>query len=409
MRGELLHLLIFAAVCLIAYMRSALPDFREEEVYIRGKVVGDILQEVGSFRTRVLIEESELEEIEGRTALLRVYGYLPVDIRELSLIGSVSVKSNRVFVSAGANDVEYLKPSPGIRDLLMERYRRASGDDPVASLGLSFLFGEPRELLPSETQRGFLRTGLVHLLVVSGLHVGAVALVLSKMLPRFWGLRLSLAGVLLYTLFVVPHNPPVLRASLMFVLILLCLLTFRRPNTPAILLFSGSVILLIFPHYLFSYSFWLSFFATAYIVLMLEGLEGRGLFKTALVSLSAFTGTAPLVSTFSHISPLSVLFTPLLTPVVLVYSLFGVVSLLTFMSLPPFVELFNLLGDIFRGSVNLLSGVSLQVYPSLSFWEAVVLTLSGAVSLYLLRGAYRLVPLAVINCWLLVRGLWISS
>ena len=404
-RGELIHLLIFLVVLLTAYWRSSLPDFKEREVYLRGTIVGDIVRDPGYTLTRIKIEESEVEEIEGRKATLKVYGYLPAQAREVALIGNVSIRSNRVFVSAGWADVEVLPQRRSVRDFLMERYLQTSRNREVTPLGLSFLFGEPRELLPSELQRDFLSTGLVHLLVVSGLHVGTIALVLSKMLPRFQGMKLALAGILLYTAFVVPNEPPVLRASIMLSIILLSLLTFRRPNTLAILFFSGAVILLLYPYYVFSYSFWLSFVATAYIILAIKDLEAGTRAKTLVASASAFTGVAPLVSTFSGISPLSVIFTPLLSPLVLIYSLLGVLSLITLMSLPPLVDAFNLVGVIFWKAVSLASNLSFRLYPEIGFYEAVFITLIGIVSLYLLKGYAKLLPLAIMNLWLLLRAL----
>ncbi len=404
-RAELLHLLLFFFAMLLAYQRSNLPDFKEKEVYVRGKIVGDVIKDPGYTLTKIRIEESEVKEIEGRKALLKVYGYLPPEANEIAFLGNVSVKGNRIFLHTKEAELDVLSPERGIREFLMERYTKTSMDKSMVPLGLSFLFGQPRELLPSDVQRSFLNTGLVHLLVVSGLHVGTIALVLSKILPRFQGMKLALVGIGFYTLFIVPSEPPVLRASIMLSLVLLSLLTFRRPNMISILLFSGTVILTLYPHYLFSYSFWLSFVATAYIVLAIKDLEASTKVKTLLASASAFTGVAPLVSTFSGVSPFSVIFTPIISPIVLLYSLFGVLSLLTMMSFPPFVDLFNLTGSAFEKSVELTSSISFRLYPQIGLYEAVILVLAGLFFLYALRGYYKLISLAGINLWLLLRAL----
>ncbi|HIQ30733.1 MAG TPA: ComEC/Rec2 family competence protein [Aquifex aeolicus] len=403
-RNEFIHLVVFLVVCAVAWWRSGLESFVEDGVYVRAVVEGDVLRESGYIQARVRIEESEIEEIEGRSALLRVYGYAPVHVGGVSLFGRVSASGRGVFISANAEDVEVFRPKRGLREILMDRYVRLSFDKDATGLGLSFLFGQPRELLPSDLQKDFLRTGLVHLLVISGLHVGSIALILMKMLPRPWGLKLSLVGVLLYTAFVVPANPPVLRATIMFVFLILSALAFRQPNTLAILLFSGSIILLLYPHYLFSYSFWLSFIATAYILTALRDMEISKLWKSLTVSLAAFTGTASLVSTFSFVSPISVILTPLLAPLALAYSFLGVLSLMTFMSFPPLIDLFNLTGKLFAGSVSALSHASLQVYPSLTFPEAVIMTIAGIVSLYALKGISKLVPLLSLNGYLFLRA-----
>ncbi len=403
-RREVFHLILFVLSVLLALERSGIPDFEEEEVYVRGRIVGDVLREGGKTVTKIKVEESEVEEIEGRKCVLVVYGPFPGCGCEVSLIGKLKVKEGKVYIYARGEDVE-LSKTQGIREVLMRRYSEKTKDEEIRGLGLSFLFGEPRELIDPEVQKSFLRTGLVHLLVISGLHVGTIAFILSKLLPRFWGLKLSLIGVSGYTLFIVPHEPPVLRATIMAVLIILSHLTFRNPNHLSILLFSGTVILFVFPYYVSSYSFWLSFFATGYIILTLRDLEGGKVFKTFLVSASAFSGVAPLVSTFSYISPISVLLTPLIAPLVVLYSLFGILSLFTLMSFPPFVDLFNLTGKLFVSFVSLGEKVSKEVYPQLFFWEAVLLSLFGAFFLYVLKGRLKVLPLALVNCWLFIRSL----
>ena len=403
-RPELLHLLLFLLICTVAFFRANLEDFYEEEVYVRGEIVGDMLQEGEYIQTKIRITESEIEDIEGRKALLKVYGHLPTEARHISLIGDVRVTSNRVFIYASSQDVEIMRVEKSLRDFLMERYINNSKDRETTSLGLSFLFGQERELLPSDVQRDFLKTGLVHLLVISGLHIGIIAFLLSYMLPRFWGLKLALVGVLLYSLLIVPAEPPVVRATLMAVLFILSLLSFQPPNSLSILLFSGTLILIAFPHFVFSYSFWLSFVATAYIFLSLKDFEGGRWLKTLLASLSAFTGVSPLIGTFSGISPISVLLTPLLSPIVMLYSFMGILSLVTLMSFPPFVDIFNLAGRVFRGAVELLSGLSFEIYPSLGNTEAVLVVALGAGALYFLKGYSKLAPLLSINAYMLIRS-----
>ncbi len=149
----------------------------------------------------------------------------------------------------------------------------------------------------------------------------------------------------------------------------------------------------------------MSFVATAYIILAIRGLNVDNKIKTLIASLSAFTGVSSLVATFSGISPMSVIFTPLLSPVVLLYSLFGILSLITFMSFPPFVDIFNLMGRIFELSVAYLSDVSFRLYPQLSVTEAFILLSVGAFFLYVLRGFKRLVPLFAISSYLTLKAI----
>ena len=402
MRREILHLIVFSVVMLTAIVRAGLEDFREEGVFMRVAFKGYIEETDSYIRASALVLESEIEELEGRRASLKVLGYVPTETGRLSILGNILVRDNRVYITASAEDVWVEK---SIRNTLIERYDRISKNEEASALGRSFLFGDPREGIPSEVQKDFLSTGLVHLLVISGLHVGTVGLILYKALPRNMGLNLALLGIPLYTYFIVPNDPPVLRASLMFMIMVASALTFRRVNTLAVLLFSGSVILAVYPHYVFSYSFWLSFLATAYILLMMRDLEGGKVFKSVAVSSSAFTGTAPLVGSFSFLSPVSVILTPLIAPIVFIYALLGVASLITFMSFPPLVDMFNLAGLLFLKVVDLASSISFQIYPHIGVYEAIFLSVAGIVALYMLKGRLKLIPVASINGWLLVRSL----
>ena len=301
--------------------------------------------------------------------------------------------------------VERVKDGGGIRRFLKKRYVDHTEDLRVRSLGLSFLFGEPRTQVSPDVQKSFLSTGLVHLLVISGLHIGIIAGIFLKALPRKISLYASLIGVGLYTLLIVPHEPPVLRATIMFALFLISAMTYRKPIPLAILLFSGSIILVLYPHYAFSYSFWLSFFATLYIILFLQENRSRLIPKSFGVSLSAFAGVSPLIASLSYISPLSVVFTPLISPLVVAYSTLGMLSLISGMYFAPFVDLFNFAGGIFIGSVSILESFSLRIIPSVGTIEAVVVTVIGALVMYFLPPQRRfLVPGGMIF-YLFIRSL----
>ncbi len=309
-----------------------------------------------------------------------------------------------MYVYPLTGTLERLKRNGGIRDYLIGKYRQHTEDFRVRSVGLSFLFGEPRTLVSPDLQKSFLSTGLVHLLVISGLHIGIIAGIFLKTLPRSVSPYMSLIGISLYTFFIVPHEPPVLRATLMFTLFLLSAITYRKPVPVAVLLFSGSIILVIYPHFAFTYSFWMSFFATLYILLYIQNNKGGWFSKSIGVSLSAFAGVSALIANVSYISPLSVAFTPLISPLVIAYSTLGMLSLLTTMTFSPFIDLFNFVGGLFIGAVSVLEAVSFKVYPSIGFIEAIVLTIAGAMLMYYLPYQKRIVVPTGLIFYLIIRS-----
>ncbi len=134
----------------------------------------------------------------------------------------------------------------------------------------ALLSGE-RQDVDRATQEAFVRTGTAHVLAVSGLHVGIVALalfVLVSWLRNRW-LRLlcflfSLAGYVLLT----GGRPSITRAALMGVLFVLAVNLGRISRPLNTLGVAGLLLLLFDPTSLFNLGFQLSFAAVAGILLI---------------------------------------------------------------------------------------------------------------------------------------------
>ncbi len=401
--GEAVHLLVFLLVCLLALGRSDIKDSQfKERVLVEFE--GGLYVEEDGIRGRAKILDAERKQLIGRRAWVRLYGVRDLPPGALLIDSKVKISKGRVYITSSYKNVRGVILKSSLRERLMQRYVSKTDSRELSGVGLAFLFGESRAVLTERVKGAFSSTGLAHLLVVSGLHVGTIALILFKLLPFPYGAWLSMAGVSLYVFLIVPHNPPVLRAYLMAMLLLLSLLTFRRANSVSVLFFSGSLILTLYPGYVASYSFWLSFFATLYILLSLQDSRPEGLLKGSLkVSLAAFTGVSPLLSTFGNVSPLSVLLTPLLSPLVFVYSSLGMLCLVSGFLLSPLVELFNLAGELFLLSVEWFNRISFSLYPELHPYEAVALSLAGAVGIKALRDSYT--PHIFVLAWLALRAI----
>ena len=130
-------------------------------------------------------------------------------------------------------------PTPTVGALLAQARRRLrdeidelfAGAPQVAGVLRAMLLGD-RSFVDREEATDFQKTGVFHVLVVAGLHVGALAFAL------YWvgrKLRLSRAGTMLFTLTmlgayvaVVEQRAPVLRAALMAAMVVLGGFFFRR-------------------------------------------------------------------------------------------------------------------------------------------------------------------------------------
>ncbi len=391
-KNHLKTLAIMLLALLLATLRQErLPD----EDLGRGYVVLRVLsvEEGGNhLRLKAEIEGGEFPELYGRDASVRLYGAVDIPSKAFEMEGRVRVKGGRIYISGSHRDIRrVLATKESLRDRLIKRVDERIEDVNTRALFKSFILGESGDILSLSTQADFFLTGLVHLLVVSGFHVGMVALFLRYALPGRYGLYLALLGVILYSLLVVPPNPPVMRAGLMLSLVLISYILYARPDVLSILFLSTGVILFVKPEILSSYSLWLSFFATLYIILSLKDFKGHKLLLPFWVSLFAFLGSSPLIATFSLITPSSILFTPFVSPLFTAFGFYGFLDLLTYMSLPSFP--LELLSQIILSLMDMLSGFSLRLKTHISTASALLLSVLNALILYFAKGYYKLLTL----------------
>lgn len=170
---------------------------------------------------------------------------------------------------------------------------------------------DEREEVDPETIALFSRVGVVHVLSVSGFHVGVLALglfVVASWVPGRW-LRFAIFTVVLasYAL-LVGAGPAILRATIMAIAFMLARTAGRIPRPLNTLGLAALVILLIAPAELFDVGFQLSFASVAGIILLYGRLVWnaarlagrlwrfvavRGAVQAAALSLSAQAFTLP--------------------------------------------------------------------------------------------------------------------
>lgn len=129
-------------------------------------------------------------------------------------------------------------------------------------IAYSCLFGD-KELLSENQYSAYKLSGIAHLLAVSGLHVGIIVLVISKLLEIFkikrWG-KLCIIGVFLffYT-YICNFSISVIRASIMAIILMLSRILKQEYDTYNSISIAGIIIFIINPLCLFDISFVMSF------------------------------------------------------------------------------------------------------------------------------------------------------
>lgn len=187
----------------------------------------------------------------------------------------------------------------------------------------ALLTGDKNEVNP-ETKESFVATGVVHVLAVSGLHVGYVLIILlfiAQVLRIPWGWnRIIVIGGLIFFCFLTGWKPSVIRASMMAGLYVLAPVLNRPANLWNIIAAAAIIILAWDPSYIYDLGFQLSFSAVISIVLFynlindalpetlkvnhIQHTSLRFVWGLFLVSFSAQIGTLPFTAFYFNRIPI---------------------------------------------------------------------------------------------------------
>jgi ComEC/Rec2-related protein len=138
----------------------------------------------------------------------------------------------------------------------------------------SLLLGE-RSYLQKDIREDFKESGIIHVLAISGLHVGILFLFIKNSLKLFrvnnrYIKLIIVVGILLFYSVIAGLSPSVVRAALMCTLIQIGLFLENKNVTLNIVLSSSLLLLLFKPTWLWDLGFQLSYMAVIFIVLVLN-------------------------------------------------------------------------------------------------------------------------------------------
>jgi competence protein ComEC len=178
-------------------------------------------------------------------------------------------------------------------------YPRWSAQGRYGTVLKAVLLGD-RSALDSETIENFRKTGLYHLLVIAGLHVGLLVLLASGLVGLFpLGERarcLMVLGFLIFYSLLVEQRAPTLRATLMISLYLLARLLYRNHSALNTIGLAALVLMAWRPAWLFESGFQLSFSAALLIAGLVAPIVERTTerYRHALRNLDEITLDAQL-------------------------------------------------------------------------------------------------------------------
>ena len=211
--------------------------------------------------------------------------------------------------------------------------------DLPASILSAMVLGQRRGI-PWLVNNAMVKSGTVHILVVSGFNVGIVAFIINLLLKitrvrRKLRIILAVTCLLIYCLVTGATNP-VIRATVMGIMFLLAYIFKREPEMYNSLAGAALFILIINPRQLFDVGFQLSFASVLAIVYFYPKLRDfsriencrikvlRFICDGLLVSLSAWIGTMGIIAyNFRIICPVTVLANIMIVPLATLITLCG--------------------------------------------------------------------------------------
>lgn len=255
--------------------------------------------------------------------------------------------------------------------IFFSRWQNQIGDklkswlpESVAGIGTALLLGNKADI-DQEVLDSFSNTGAMHVLAVSGLHVGIILIIFQYILG-FFSRWISKKQAILFSVILIwgfgllsGASPSVIRAVVMFSILALGQLLSRKNNGMNNLILSAIVLLMYDPYYLFDIGFQLSYIALigillfqtpVYKLILVKQKWLDWLWKGSAVGIAATIATTPFMLYWFHQFPNYFL----LSNVVVMLLGFVVLLFLIVLIFTAWIPYFNLL-------IIFLTVISLQV------------------------------------------------
>lgn len=245
----------------------------------------------------------------------------------------------------------------------------------------------------------YMNTGVMHVLAVSGMHVGILYLgimVLLKPIYRRWSLISILPIILVWVFsFITGGGPAILRAAIMITFVDMGKKLNEDSHSTNLLFVSGFCLLMFQPYLVWDIGFQLSFAAMLGLFYLMTPIQNliwvkrrwvkEYIWSPSVMSLSAQLATTPLTFYYFGNFPIYFLITNLLILLPVTIALYsGVILLLTSIILPESINLFiGKMIDFFvyygfdallEWMAQLPAAYANQIY--LSFWQVIFLLLA---------------------------------
>lgn len=282
------------------------------------------------------------------------------------------VKRNQFLVLNGNAGNSVISFALSFRKKLINKYNTYLPDQDAAALASTLILGY-RTDLNKDVIEAYSKTGTMHVLSVSGMHVGILFLVLSFLLRP---MDKNKALILLRILFIIAaiwfyslisgFSSPVCRAALMISFVVIGKALNKNQNSYNLIAISAFFLLLYYPNYLFDVGFQLSYLAVCGLVYFHPKLYHSFYFGNkffdyvwsySALSIAAQLATFPLSLYYFHQFPLYFLLSNLLIVLPVTIIMYSGILLLAI----PFKSILFPLGEFLSGLINLTNDILFRI------------------------------------------------
>lgn len=336
---------------------------------------------------------------------------------------------NETWQRVGSHPNLFLNWVYGVRSSLDDLLEKSGLEGANLMVARALILGE-KESLDRETLRTYSSAGAMHVLAVSGLHVGIVMLIFSALLKPVKRLP---KGIILYVFFllviiwlyalITGMSSSVLRASVMFSFVIIGKELERETSIYQSIMVSAFILILIEPLVIFQVGFQLSYLAVLGIVflqpkiynlLYVKYLLVDKVWQITSVSLAAQMATFPLGLYYFHQFPnffmiSNLIVIPLAFAILIVGISFFITQWIPILGDIVFWVLDFLLTVLNHG-VKWVENLPYSIYWGVSihwfevFWLYLIILL--ATGAFILRKPKLVLATLVLSCGLLVFNIW---
>lgn len=302
------------------------------------------------------------------------------------------------------NDISFIALSADYRRNIVLALKKAGFEDTYLDFMQALILGQ-KQAINKDTYNNFAEVGVVHILAVSGLHVGIVLIIIQFLLRPIRYLSkygrsvmvvLSIIGLWGFAA-LAGFSPSVMRASTMFTFLALGQLSRRKSSSVNMLCLSAVVLLLIKPQFLFEVGFQLSYAAVFSIVMLYPVFSKlyqptyklpKLFVDTAYVSIAAQIGVLPFQLFYFHQFPgLFLLANIVVIPFLGILLSGGILCILLSLIgilVSPLVRLYATFLDVLIGFVDWLSAFKASVIQNIFFTTPMFISILVMVFFFIL-------------------------